>query len=385
MAENTGKSLSRALTRPVRAMSRMLAGHATAPGDATPHQTGSGIVNCALYLDGVRQPGEWHYAEALSAARAHTATGDHGADDRARTGFVWLGIKEPGANELADVAETFELHELAVEDAVKSSQRPKVERYEDMTFLTMRTARYVEHGQLTANSEVVEVGDILMFLGEHFVITVRHGNACELSPVRKKLEERPDLLALGPWAVAYAVYDRVVDLFVDVAAAMEEDVAAVEDSVFSRSMAGTGRIQQIYQLKRELMEFKRTVLPLQRPLTGLVAGQFAKLPAEIERYFRDVLDHLARTVEQVMYFDDVLNSILQARLAQVTVDQNNDMRKIAAWAGLAAVWTAIAGVYGMNFEVMPEIGWTFGYPVVLAIMVGVSIALYRAFRRSGWL
>jgi magnesium transporter len=382
MAENTGKSLSRALTRPVRAMSRILAGTAATHGAATPSLAGSGIVNCALYLDGVRQPGDWHFAEALSAARAHTSTDD---SDGTSTGFVWLGLKEPGANELADIAETVDLHELAVEDAVKSSQRPKVERYGDMTFLTMRTARYVEHNELTANSEVVEIGDILIFLGDHFVITVRHGNACELSPVRKSLEGRPDLLKLGPWAVAYAVYDKVVDLFVDVAAAMEEDVASVEDSVFSRTKAGTGRIQQIYQLKRELMEFKRTVLPLQRPLAGLLNGQLAKLPAEIERYFRDVLDHLTRTVEQVMYYDDVLNSILQARLAQVTVEQNNDMRKIAAWAAIAAAWTAIAGVYGMNFEVMPELDWTFGYPGVLAIMVGISIALYRAFRRSGWL
>jgi len=164
---------------------------------------------------------------------------------------------------------------------------------------------------------------------------------------------------------------------------IEDDLAKVEERVFARS--GHGRIQRIYQLKRELMEFKRAVLPLQRPLSGLVSGQSADVPKEIRRYFRDVNDHLTRAVEQVMYFDDLLNSVLQARLAQVTVDQNNDMRKIAAWAGIAAVWTAIAGVYGMNFRHMPELHWRYSYPVVVAIMLGVSVLLYRAFRRSGWL
>ena len=335
---------------------------------------GSAVVDCALYIDGRRQPGEWRYQDALIAAR------------RQRNSFVWLGLKEPGANELADIAETFELHELAVEDAVKSAQRPKVERYGDMTFVTMRTARYVEHAELTESSEVVETGDVMMFIGEHFVITVRHGDACRLSPVRSELERKRELLTRGPWAVAYAVADMVVDILIEVGSRMEEDIALIEDSVFTPTRgSGSNRIQQIYQLKRELMEFKRAVLPLQRPVTGLATGQLADIPDEIRRYFRDVNDHLARTVEQVLYLDDVLNSVLQARLAQVTVDQNNDMRKIAAWAGIAAAWTAIAGVYGMNFEAMPETQWIFGYPVVMALMVAVSAALYRGFRRSGWL
>jgi magnesium transporter len=363
--------VSRALAAPVRrAVHRMLnPPHAT----EDQHQRGShsGVVDCALYLDGLRQPGNWHYQDALAAAR------------RAGSGFVWLGLKEPDANELADIAETFHLDELPVEDAVKSHQRPKVERYGDMTFVALRTARYVEHTELTDNSEVVESGDVLMFVGRNFIITVRHGDACNLAPVRAGLESKQDLLERGPWAVAYAVYDLVVDVFVEVAGAIEEDVADVEDSVFARQ--GSGRIQRIYQLKRELMEFKRAVLPLQRPLAGLATGQLADIPKEIRRYFRDVNDHLSRTVEQVMYLDDMLNSILSARLAQVSVDQNNDMRKIAAWAGIAAVWTAIAGIYGMNFRVMPELGWRYGYPVVLAVMVGVSLALYRGFRRSGWL
>jgi magnesium transporter len=331
----------------------------------------SGVIDCGLYVDGVRQPGDWNYKDALTAAR-HT-----------RNAFVWLGLKEPDANELADIADTFDLHELPVEDAVKSQQRPKVERYGDMTFVTLRTARYVEHAELTENSEVVESGDVMMFIGEHFIITVRHGDAARLAPVRAGLNEKHELLQHGPWAVAYAVYDMVVDVLIEVSAAIEEDIAIVEDSVFAQQ--GHGRIQRIYQLKRELMEFKRVVLPLQRPLAGLTTGQVTDVPSEVRRYFRDVNDHLTRTVEQVMYFDDVLNSVLSARLAQVSVDQNNDMRKIAAWAGIAAVWTAFAGIYGMNFHNMPELDWKYGYPVLLAVMVTISLALYRAFRRSGWL
>jgi magnesium transporter len=368
----SGRSISRALAAPVRRAVRRMrhTAHLTEPVEGGAHHR-SGVVDCALYSDGVRQPGVWHYKEALAAAR------------HARNGFVWLGLKEPGADELTDIAETFNLHELPVEDAVKSHQRPKVERYGDMTFVTMRTARYVEHTELTENSEVVESGDVMMFIGEHFIITVRHGDACRLSPVRADLEQKHDLLDQGPWAVAYAVSDTVVDMLVEVSAALEEDIAAVEDSVFARQ--ASGRIQRIYQLKRELMEFKRAVLPLQRPLAGLATGQLADVPSEIRRYFRDVNDHLTRTVEQVMYFDDVLNSILAARLAQVSVDQNNDMRKIAAWAAIAAVWTAIAGIEGMNFHNMPELDWKYGYPGALAIMVASSFALYRAFRRSGWL
>jgi magnesium transporter len=368
------RRLSRALAEPVRrAMHRMRISTTTMEAPHGVHDGRSAVVDCGLYVDGLRQPGEWHYRDALNAARRSG-------------GFVWLGLKEPDAAELADIGDTFDLHELPVEDAIKSHQRPMVERYNDMTFVTLRTARYCEHDELTETSEVVESGDIMMFIGEYFIITVRHGDATRLGPVRTALESKPELLERGPWSVAYAVYDAVVDGLVEVASAIEEDVAAIEDSVFARqTRRQSGRIQRIYQLKRELMEFKRTVLPLQRPLASLASGQATEIPKEIRKYFRDVNDHLSRTVEQVMYFDDLLNSVLSARLAQVSVDQNNDMRKIAAWAGIAAVWTAIAGIYGMNFEFMPELHWTYGYPVVLAVMVTISLVLYRAFRRSGWL
>jgi magnesium transporter len=368
--EDTGRVRSRAWSAPVRAVSRMWTSD-EAPDGQAPLQPSppSAVVDCALYVNGVRQPGTRNYAEALAEARERP------------NAFVWLGLREPSDLEMSGVAAAYGLHELAAEDAVSGGQRPKLEHFGDVVFLALRTARYVEHTEITETSEVVETGQLMLFIGRHFVVTVRHGNACTLAPVRAELETKQDLLRQGPWAVAYAVCDRVVDLYIDVAYAVEQDLDAVEESVFS---SDTGGIQRIYQLKRELVEFRRAVVPLQRPLMTLVTEQ-SDVPREVRRYFRDVQDHLTRTVEQVAAFDDLLNSILQARLAQVTVDQNNDMRKIAAWAGIAAVWTAIAGVYGMNFRLMPELEWQYGYPVVLALMVGASLVLYRFFRRSGWL
>ena len=252
-----------------------------------------------------------------------------------------------------------------------------------MQFLVLRTARYVEHDQLTETSQVVETGQVLIFIGERFVITVRHGDASRLAPVRADLESKQVLLEQGPWAVAYAVTDKVVDLYVEVADQIESDLDILEEGVFSRD---SGRpVQQIYQMKRELVEFRRAVVPLQRPIATLTAAQNRLVPKEIRRYFRDVQDHLTRTVEQLAGYDDLLNSILQARLAQVTVDQNNDMRKIASWAGISALWTAIAGVYGMNFEHMPELTWKYGYPGLMTLILAGTILLYRAFRRNGWL
>ncbi|GAB3966864.1 magnesium/cobalt transporter CorA [Plantactinospora veratri] len=363
----------RAWTAPVRAaMTRMLStetGGQRTPSDSRPD--GQGIVDCGLYVDGVRQPGQLGYAEALDAARQQPGA------------FVWLGVHEPSQAEMAGIAAAYGLHELAVEDAVKAEQRPKLERFGEVSFLVLRTVRYVRHGELTENSDVIETGQMMLFIGPNFVLTVRHGDACRLAPVRSELEARQEILRQGPWAVAYAVMDRVVDIYLEVTDQVGDDLDVLEGEVFARQ--AHGRIQRIYQMKRELVEFKRAVVPLQRPMMTLTAQVNREIPKEIRRYFRDVQDHLTRTVEQVNSYDDLLNSILQARLAQVTVDQNNDMRKIAAWAAIAAVWTAIAGIYGMNFDFMPETGWKYGYPVVLALMLAISLGLYRWFRRNRWL
>ncbi|GIF25052.1 magnesium transporter [Actinoplanes tereljensis] len=361
------RPLSRALAAPVRAMNRFL-GTTDGHPDAGPRAHGSAVVDCGVYAAGVRLPGDFSPDEALQLACSR--------DDA----FVWLGLHEPDEDEMAAIARTYGLHELAVEDAVKAEQRPKLENFGSVHFLVMRTARYVPHGELTENSQVVETGQMMIFVGEQFVITVRHGDASELGSVRTDLQtERAALLEQGPWAVAYAVTDRVVDQYLLVADQVEADLDIIEEGVFTRG-AGSP-IQAIYQMKRELVEFRRAVVPLQRPLATIVAI----VPKRIGKYFRDVQDHLTRTVEQVSSYDDLLNSILQARLAQVTVDQNNDMRKIAAWAAIATVWTAGAGVYGMNFKHMPELDWLYSYPAWWAIILGVSVLLYRALRRNGWL
>jgi len=327
------------------------------------------VIDCAVYRDGLRQPGRRHFREAL-------------AEVRRDGGFVWLGLREPAKEFFTGVAATFALDEFAVEQAVTARHRPKIERTGEAAVFVLRTTRYVEHSELTDTSEVVETGEIIIFLGPDFVVTVRHGDPSPLGPIRADLELRPELMALGPWGVAYGITDRLVDSYLDVATGFETDVETLEEHVFARG--AHGRIAQIYQLKRELVEFKRAVAPLQRPM-GALAEDRDHLRKEIRRYFRDVNDTLLRTVERIMVYDDLLNSILSARLAQVTVDQNNDLRKIASWAAIAAVQTAIAGVYGMNFDVMPETSWKYGYPIVLLVMLGAAVTLYRLFRRSGWL
>ena len=366
-----GRARTRVWSDPVRAVTRILA---PAEPKAVPPPGFAGhdaIVDCALYVDGLRQPGEWTPEDALDAAR------------RESKAFVWVGLHEPSQVTMAGIAEAFGLHELAVEDAVNAEQRPKLELFGEINFMVLRTARYVRHTELTENTEVVETGHVMLFIGPEFVISVRHGDACKLSPVRADLERRKELLAQGPWAVAYAITDHVVDLYTDVSDQIETDLDNLENEVFGRHVHG--RIQRIYQMKRELVEFKRAVVPLLRPIMQLTESTNRHVPKEVRRFFRDVQDHLVRVAEQVNGYDDLLNSILQARLAQVTVEQNNDMRKIAAWAAIFAVGTFIAGIYGMNFTYMPELNWHYGYPGVLALILVCAIALYRWFRRSGWL
>ncbi|GIF46872.1 magnesium transporter [Asanoa ferruginea] len=366
------RSRTRSWSDPVRAMTRILAPAEPKPAPPPGFTGRDKIVDCALYVDGVRQPGEWTPEDALHAAREET------------NAFVWIGLHEPSLTTMAGIAETFELHELAVEDAVSVEQRPKLEQFGEINSLVLRTARYVRHsGELTETTEVVETGQVMLFIGPEFVISVRHGDACKLSPVRAGLEQRKELLSQGPWSVAYAIADHVVDLYLDVSDQVETDLDDLENQVFARQVHG--RIQRIYQMKRELVEFKRAVVPLLRPIMQLTESTNRHVPKEIRRFFRDVQDHLIRVAEQVNGYDDLLNSILQARLAQVSVEQNNDMRKIASWAAIFAVETFIAGIYGMNFHNMPELQWRYGYPAALAAMLAAAIVLYRWFRRSGWL
>jgi magnesium transporter len=326
------------------------------------------VVACAVYVQGKRV--EADPAEALQVAR------DQG-------GFVWLGLYEPTEEELTAIGQHYGLHPLAVEDAVYAHQRPKLERYDDGLFMVLKTARYAEHEQLTATSEVVITGEIMVFVGAHYVISVRHGTHRELGHLRQELEQQPDLLCHGPAAVLYAIADRVVDDFVDVAEAVEDDVEELEASVFSASR--TDDTPRIYQLKRELLQLRRAVQPLEIPLSTLVDRPNDLVPDGMRSYFRDVQDHALRTRDQVAGLDELLSNILQASLARTSVAQNEDMRKISAWAGIIATPTLIAGIYGMNFTHMPELTWHYGYPLCLLVMASVCLGLYRGFRRSGWI
>ncbi|MFD3837139.1 magnesium/cobalt transporter CorA [Streptomyces sp. NPDC058642] len=333
---------------------------------------GSSVVNCVTYRDGGRVLGGSDLVDAVERVRKH---GD---------GFVWLGLHEPTDQEFAGIAELFELHPLAVEDAIEAHQRPKLERYDDVLFAVFKTVCYVEHEELTATSEVVNTGEIMVFVGEDFVITVRHGMHGSLGPLREELEADPQQLAKGPAAVLHAIADHVVDDYLHVTDLVQADIDQVESDVFSENGArlDPGRI---YQLKRELLELKRAVVPLTRPIEELSTRPIRAVAPEIQAYFRDVSDHLLRAKDQIAAFDELLNSILQAHLAQVSVAQNEDMRKITAWAAIVAVPTMVCGVYGMNFEHMPELRWVFGYPLILSVIAVACLTLYRGFRRNGWL
>lgn len=338
-----------------------------APRDDETASAADAVVDCALYVDGERVTGDLPAEGALEAARA-------------AGGFVWIGLHRPSDAQVQALAREFDLHPLAVEDAVHAHQRPKVERYGDTLFAVIKTARYIEHENLTWQSEVIETGEIMVFLGERFVITVRHGEPGPLQPVRLSLEARPDLLALGPAAVLWRVADHAVDQYLEVAEQLEDDVDEVEAQVFSPRRGDDS--ERVYQLKREVLEFKRAVVPLTRPLADLVR---ADEMSEVDEYLRDVADHLARVTEQVESYDELLNAILDVNLTRVSVQQNNDMRKISAWVAIAAVPTMLAGIEGMNFDHMPELHLLLGYPAILIVMVLSTVLLFRGFKRNGWL
>jgi len=325
------------------------------------------IVDCALYRDGVRVP-------------LDVSTHDLGAVRDARRGdgdFVWVGLHEPGQEEMSQVAELFGLHPLAVEDALHAHQRPKLERYDETLFLVLKTLWYVDE------RDAVETGEIALFVGGDFVVSVRHGEGTELHTARRDLEQRAHLLGHGPAAVIYAICDRVVDGYEDVAAEVEIDVDEVEASVFSTTRSDDS--ERIYVLKRELSEMRRAVNPLKDPMKRFAAGQVAGVSEESAPFFRDVADHLVRVSETIESLDGLLSTAFDALQARISVQQNDDMRKISAWVAIAAVGTLVAGVYGMNFEYMPELQWDYGYFVALALMLVASVALYRLFKKSGWL
>jgi magnesium transporter len=322
------------------------------------------ILDAAVYRDGCRRAGD------LALTEAGTACRDDGA-------FVWMGVHEPGMEEFDAVRREFGLHELAVEDAVEAHQRPKLEVYGDTLFVVLKTVRY------DARREEIETGEICLFVNRDFIVTVRHGQAGALGDVRRRGDSRPDLLAHGPGAVLYLIVDHVVDDYEPIVQALEADIEHIEDAVFSPDRNNAA--ERIYALEREVLDFHRAVAPLAPAVDRLARSDLELVDPELRTYFRDVHDHLLRVTGRISAFRELLSSVLQANLTQVTVRQNADMRKISAWVAIAAVPTLVAGIYGMNFEHMPELGSAAAFWIVLVAMAVICTALYRRFRRSGWL
>ncbi|SNR82849.1 magnesium transporter [Actinomadura mexicana] len=322
------------------------------------------IVDKAIYAGGKRRDIEGDISDAFDLAREDGEC------------FLWIGLFEPDEDEFELVKDELNLHPLAAEDAVSAHQRPKMERYDDTLFVVLKTLAYIDE------TSDIEVGEIMVFLGRDFVVTVRHGAGNPLGPVRKRLENSPELLGHGATAVLYAVCDEVVDRYGVVAHEVEVDIIGLERAVFDPNARDV--TADIYSLKREVLEFRSAEDPLVPVLQEIVKGRVAECGSTRE-YFRDVLDHLLRVDGQVDSHNELLNSVLTAHLALLGKRQNEDMRKISAWAAIIAVPTAIAGIYGMNFDHMPELHWTFGYPLVIAVMAVVCVLLFRRLRKSGWL
>jgi magnesium transporter len=322
------------------------------------------IVDCAVYEHGQRRDGALELRDAYEACRREGA-------------WTWIGLYEPTEDEFDSIRREFDLHELAVEDAITAHQRPKIDVYDDSLFVVLKTARYIDP------TEVVEFGEILVFIGDDYIITVRHGEGSALHEVRLALEEDREHLAHGPGAVLHAIMDRVVDDYVPALQGLNIDVDQVEEEVFSPGRSNPA--ERIYHLKREVLEFIRATEPLVDPLDRLARGEYAQVHSDVTAYFRDVYDHILRVHEALEGLRDLLTSVLEANLTQVGVRQNEDMRKISAWVAIAAVPTMIAGIYGMNFDHMPELRWTLGYPAVLVVMATFCSFLYWRFRKAGWL
>ncbi len=321
------------------------------------------IVDYAVYEHGHRVPDQPPLDELYE--RCHEIGG-----------FVWIGLHEPTHDELDSVSREFGLHALAVEDAVKAHQRPKLERYGDVLLLVLKTARWDE------SINDVRFGEVLVFVGDDFIISVRHGEL-DLHGVRTELELHPDLLECGPSAVLHAIVDRVVDGYEPVVEALDASVSEIEREVFSG--AGGNPAAQIFARKRDVLELHAAVFPLLEPVELLARAGFPQIHPGTKAYFRDVHDHLLRVHSRVQQLREVLTSILTANLTQANIRQNEDVRTVSAWAAIVAIPTLVASIYGMNFRHMPELHWRLGYPFALVVMFGISGLLYWRFRRIGWL
>jgi magnesium transporter len=329
------------------------------------------IVDCAIYREGRRAEGADDLSDALERCRA------------GKRAFVWIGLHEPTEDEFDLVTKEFGLHPLAVEDALKAHQRPKLEVYEDSLFMVLKPVSY------EPRSDTVTSGEVMVFVGDSFVVTVRHGEESPLTGIRQRLESDPETLRHGPTAVLHSIADATVDHYLEVSTELGTDLEELEAEVFSPHLGGSrNTASRIYAFKRQVQEFRRATVPLAVPLARLAGSGRGTVPFvddEAQPFFRDVNDHLLRVNESVEALDRLVSDILSAHLAQMSVRQNDDMRKISAWAAMAAVPTMIAGIYGMNFDHIPELHWLWGYPAVIALMTVLEILLFRLFKRRGWL
>lgn len=361
---------------PIRAHDFMMP-RPTAP--IAPEREPRTIAGNAIYVDGRRIASPETFAEA--AELLHSTPG----------AMAWLGLYQPDAEDLTELGELFELHELAVEDAIVAHQRSKLERYDDTLFVVLRAARYLN------DVEEIEFGELHIFTGENFVLTVRHGRSPDLGLVRARLESDPEKLSFGPEGVVYAILDAVVDGYVPVLEGLEDDIEEIEDQVFTGN-AGVSR--RIYELSQEVVEFHEAIKPLRAIIGGLSAG-FSKygVAEDLQEYLRDVADHAADALERIETFRSTLRDVLtlnatlvaqrqneeMKNLAESSNAQNEDMKKISAWAGILFVPTVITGVYGMNFVNMPELAWTHGYPFAFALMATGAFVMWLFFKRKRWL
>lgn len=323
------------------------------------------IVDCAVYTKGERRPGTLDLDAAIAAA--------HGDPES----FVWVGLHEPTEREFDDVVGHFDLHPLAVEDAIHAHQRPKLELYGDMLFVVVKTARYDDV------REAVELSEVLVFAGEGFVVTVRHGEASALATARERLESDPAKLALGPIAAVHAVVDHIVDDYGPVLDGLDKDIAEIEAQVFSPQR--TNSAARIYRLKRQVLDMYRNVDPLLEPLERLQQGRHPYAHVELGHYFRDVADHLHRVLGRIDIQRQLLTDVLDVNTAQIQMQQNDDMRTIAGWVAIAAVPTMLAAVWGMNFRNMPELDEPWAYPAAIGLMVLIAVVLFRYLHRRGWI
>lgn len=321
------------------------------------------IVDNAIYVDGKRA------AEPGSLDETYQACRD-------QEGIAWIGLYKPTAEEFESVAQEFELHLLSVEDALDAHQRPKLERYGGTHFVVLRPARYVDE------TETVEFGETHVFVGKEFVVTVRHSEVPDLSEVRRQLEADPELLRRGPEAILHAIMDKVVDDYGPVADGLENDIEEIEAQVFGGSADVSRRV---YELSREVIQFQRAVDPLNDVLGALIRGETIDVDPEVRRYLRDVQDHAQQVSERLSGYRDLLQNILSVNLTLVSLSQNEQVKKISAWAAILFAPTLVGTVYGMNFDHMPELHWALGYPLALTLMALISVVLYLSFRRSGWM